>query len=351
MNATTRGILSACLSLSLVSAAPALAGEVTVERLVKSGGIGGIGASESTQTVKYSGLKKREVSTAKLTGAMGGFLGKFAGDMSSDTITDIDRDLVTRIDHPKKTYTQMPITLPKEKGEMPRQERTGKGEDEIRIVKNEVDVKETGEKKAINGFDCTRYLVTWTVETENVKTKERSTSVMTTDLWNTPETAALKAMREAEEAFTKAYLKKLGLNVDQEDFRKMGLASAAAIFGGDETSLNKGMKEISEKMARIKGFPILTTIRWEAAKAGGAPQAPPPEQEKPAAPDLSQGFGGLLSGLAKKGLTKSGEGSGSPQAAGGRQVVFDSTIEVKRVDASSLPAGEFAPPAGYTKVN
>jgi len=97
------------------SGSPAALGDVTVERFITSGGIKGIGASESTVVEKLSGLKKHDASSMKMTGAVGGFLSKISGDMGSDVITNIEKDVVWTIDHKKKAYTESSITLPKEK--------------------------------------------------------------------------------------------------------------------------------------------------------------------------------------------------------------------------------------------
>jgi len=38
------------------------------------------------------------------------------------------------------------------------------------VVRNEITVKETGEKKTIGEYPCARYVITWVVETENIET-------------------------------------------------------------------------------------------------------------------------------------------------------------------------------------
>ncbi|HEY6011662.1 MAG TPA: hypothetical protein VIX18_09335, partial [Nitrospirota bacterium] len=199
------------LVLAILCPPRAAMGDVTVERFNKSGGIQGIGASESAVVEKLSGLKKHETSSVKMTGAVGGFLGKIAGDMGSDVITEIDKDVVRTLDHKKKTYSEHPITLPKAKEDPSARSEKGKEEKpKVRVVRNEISVKDTGEKKTINGFDCNRYVVTWLIETENLETKERSKTTMTNDLWNTSETKEIRALQKEEMEFAKAYMKKLG---------------------------------------------------------------------------------------------------------------------------------------------
>ena len=67
--------LAGALLLSTILCPPRAAmSDVTVERFNKSGGIQGIGASESTVVEKISSLRRHETSSVKLTGSVGGFL-------------------------------------------------------------------------------------------------------------------------------------------------------------------------------------------------------------------------------------------------------------------------------------
>ena len=88
-------------------------------------GFGGIGAGDMTTVEKISGLRKRAVSTTKMTG----FLGKMAGDIGGDEITDIPKDVVWRLDHKRKTYSESKITPPPQSKEDPggKQGREGEG--------------------------------------------------------------------------------------------------------------------------------------------------------------------------------------------------------------------------------
>ena len=210
---------------------------------------------------------------------MTGFLGKMAGDLGGDEITDIDKDAVWKLDHKKKTYTESKITPPPEPKRP--EEKTGRTEKaekaKTRVVRNEVTVKDLGERKRIGEYDCTHFQIVWIVETEDLETKERTESTMTSDLWTTPETAELRALTKEEREFTRAWLKKIGWDVSDEDTRKMGLAMVGSMLGGDEESYKKGAKEVAAKMEKIQGFPIGVGIKWQlkggagaAAKQGGS---------------------------------------------------------------------------------
>ena len=319
--------------------------DVTVERTMRTAGFGGLGAGESTMVEKLSGLRKRDVTAMK----MSGFLGKLAGDLGGDEITDIAKDAVWRLDHKKKTYTESRITPPPQPKEEPGQDRPEKQEKpKVRVVRNEVTVTGPDGKKTIAGFACEHYAVVWLLETEDLETKERSESTMTSDLWTTPETAEIRALQKEELEFTKAWLKKIGWDMTDQEARKMGLAMVGALIGGDEDSFRKGAKEVAEKLSRIKGYPIGTGVKWQlrsaataAAKKGGG--------EGEGMPDLSKGLGGLMSAFGKKVAKGAGESAGGADPAGAK-TVFDTYTEIRSISTSSLPDGDFVPPSGYKKV-
>ena len=131
--------------------------DVTVERYIKSGGLMGMGASESNQKESIQGEKKHVDSKMKFKGK---FLSKLTGEQKTTTVYRINRDLIWEIDNKKKTYTERPISLPKgeeqptysdsEESSVEEQER--EEESKVRIIRNEFNVKNTGEKKTINGL-------------------------------------------------------------------------------------------------------------------------------------------------------------------------------------------------------
>jgi len=341
-------VVAASFFLALVPAA--VQADVTVERFIKSGGFGGVGASEGTSTDKISGLKKRSGSSTKMTGKIGGFLGKFAGGLGSDEIVLVKEDRIISINHKDKTYTERAITLPAEEespgsdsgpsGGSPAGDEEGE-ERNVKVVRNEITVKETGRKKSISGFDCKQYLVAWILETEDLDTGDRATSTMTSDLWNTPATKETKTLEEEESAFNQAYLKKIGLDIPPQKMKSFGLMVIAGMLGADREEMDKKMKELEEKFSTIEGYSIFSSVTWKTAST--AEQKKPEEESE--AIDMSQGVGGLFSGLARKAMKK--KPSEADKKSG--EVVFSSYTEIRKIDTSSIEAADFEVPAGYGK--
>lgn len=321
--------------------------DVTVERYMRTGGFAGLGAGESTSVEKLSGLKKRETSNMKMTG----FIGKMAGDMGSDTITDIQKDVVWRIDHRKKSYTESKITPPPTGKEQAGDREEKREKSTVRVIRNEISVKETGEKKAIGGYECTHYVVTWVIETEDTETRERAESSMVSDLWNTPETSEIKALEKEEREYTEAWLKKIGWDISNQEAQNLGLAMVAGMLGGDEASLKKGAKETAEKMAKIKGYPIASGVKWNVKSSGGgakgAKKGEAASSEPP--PDMPKGLSNLMAAMGKKASGQKDASRGASGSGGSDGAVFESYMEIRKISTAGVPGGEFAVPAGYAK--
>jgi len=271
------------------------------------GGVGGIGASEASTVSKIKGMKKKDEMSFRFTGAIMGRL--TGGPRQSTTITRLDKDTVWTLDEKSKKYTEVPISQIREKG-MTEEEKSKKEKPRPRIVRSEFSVKKTGAKKAINGFPCEEYILTWLVETEDAETKEHSINTMTTHQWNTPETLTIKRIQQEQAAFDQSYLKKLGMKVSAEEMKKFGFAAFLPLGGADDKESAKRIEELRKEMTKAKGYPIVMDVRWEM----GAPT---------------------------EGGSQKGAKAGKP--------AFSSYTEVKRLQVLSIPDLEFEIPAGYEK--
>lgn len=336
--------------------------DVTVERYTKSSGFGGVGANEANSITQISGLKKHEKINMKLTGSLGKFVTKMSGSMETDTIIDINKDAVWTIDHEKKTYTENKISIEMEKmkeGLAIQEDKKPK----VKITRNVLSVKETGEKKKINGFNCKKYLLTWLVETEDLETKEHAKNTMTSELWNTDLTNELSRLQKEENEFNQAYMKKLGIDISPQDVQKFGLGIMSGFLGTDEKATEENMKKLTKELAKIKGYTIASNIKWEhvsdSMKKQREESAKKEEveelEEENEDVDLPQGVGGFLSEVAKKRAEtkikeEKKETEKKEKNKGKENVVFESYTEIKRISISKINESEFKVPSGYKLV-
>jgi hypothetical protein len=338
------------LGLVATAVAPAWA-DVVIERYSRSDGLAGMGAFENTTVQATAATAQREESHLKFTGGFMSAIQKMAGMGGSIRITRLDRDLVWTLDPEKKTYTESPLTArgererPSPTQPRPDQRQKDKGEpSDVVVTRNEFKVEKTGASKTINGFPCEEYLMTWLVETKNTKTGETGKSQMTNRLWTTPETPEIRAAQAEEQAYSRAYLKKLGLDITPAEAQKF----LAGLRGVGEEEQQKALAGLGAELSKIQGFTIVSDLSWTGegsggeGKEGGAPRSGGGGQ--PGMAEMMGQLGKLFGGGQKK--------SGSePAAPGGEEkkgALFNLYTEVKSIRTVRADPTRFEVPAGYT---
>ncbi|HEX7965697.1 MAG TPA: DUF4412 domain-containing protein [Gammaproteobacteria bacterium] len=306
------------LALSLPLAAQA---DTKVERFIHFGGVFGVAANDTTTVSYVQGLKRREESNTKFTGSVLGALQRFKnGSKGSDsvTISRVDQNKVYSLDPKEKTYSVHDMYRPEEQN---KDEKGAEKDEDTKIVKNEFEVKDTGKTQKINGFDTHGYLITWNLETENVKSHGRSKSLMTTELWNASGDKLDKARKE-DLAYTQAYMKLMHLPTNPDEFKEYGFETVT-LSGADA-------KPFFDKLKTIKGYPISMDVKWEASSNG--------KDEEGKDQDAVKTLSGFLG---------SSDDAKKDENADGMTTVFTCHTEVKSVDTESLPADLFEVPESY----
>jgi hypothetical protein len=201
-------------------------------------------------------------------------------------------------------------------------------------VEVDFDIKNTGQKKSVNGFDAHEAIVTVTVREKGKTLEQAGGLVMTSDMWLAP---PIKEMKEVAE-FDMKYAQKLygpmyaGISAEQ-------MATVAAMY--------PMMKEATAKMnaegGRIDGTPVLTVTTMDAVKsaeqmAAEAKQAPD-DTKTPAT------VGGLLGGFARRAAAKKAAGNDEGKDKS-RSTFMTATTEVLKV-LPTVSADDVAIPAGF----
>jgi hypothetical protein len=317
--------------------------DLKTETLTRASLLTGIGTTEVLSSTAYQGEKRTESQTTKVVGGIGGAL---AGKpQTSVEITRLDKDLVWDLNPAKKTYTERPIAMSAQT-----EVRTGRrqsGPDQgkpYKIVKSELKVNKTGEKKDINGFPCEEYVVTWEVVLEDTASKGTVTQVMTTDLWNTPLTDKLKQTREIESAFSRSYAKRLGRGLSPEETDRLGAGMLTSMYGLDSKETAGKLEQVGKELTKIEGYSIVTEVKWQVKADSAAAQKPAHSHGGEATPEPEPAPTGLRGMIANKLVPK-------PAAKPTEEnVVFSSYHEVKSVSLDPISETEFEIPDGYKKV-
>jgi hypothetical protein len=147
----------------------------------------------------------------------------------------------------------------------------------------------------------------------------------------------LKAQEE-EAAFSREYLKKMGINSDQfqQDILGADWMEMLNAFTRKPSSAKQDSSKFVEEMKKIKGYPIL--IDGKLVTAGTKPAGEPEAETKSG--------GGLVGGLAGKLLKKK---KASADESQGPAPALTYRIEVQEIVLSDLGAGDFQVPPDYKK--
>ncbi len=200
-------------------------------------------------------------------------------------------------------------------------------------IEVDFDVKNTGQKKTINGFDTHEVVMTITVRDKGKKLEEDGGLVLTSDMWLAPRIAAMKDVAD----FDRRYFEKLygpmivGASPEQ-------VASAIALY----PMMKPALTRMSTEGAKLDGTAILTTTTIDGVKSAEQVAAEQKQRDSDSKPSASGGVGGLVGGFAKRMAQKKMQGDEVKE----RATLMTITNEVLKVTTDVAPA-DVAVPAGF----
>ena len=303
-------------------------------------------------------VKTRDKSQVKFEGMLGRMIGMFGGKavkegivstsavkgnrkatMTDTTgrIVDLSEEKVYTIDYSKKTYevvtfAQLREQLKEAQERAAKEAREQQGKEKEKeepqsgAKKPEVDVdfdvKETGQKRTIAGYDAREVVMTITVR-EKGKTLEQSGGlVVTADTWLGPEIPAMKELAEFEMRYWKAIAPEAeGVSAEQ-------MATVMAMY----PMIKQGMERLNREKVNLHGTPLASVTTFDAVKN--------PDQTEQ---DQKQSSGGGLSGMLARKMMKKGDEK--PRAT-----IFTMTGETLEI-ATTVPPADLEIPAGFKQKN
>jgi hypothetical protein len=317
------------LAITILAASAAFA-EGTVQQRTKFHMGGGLGAVVNV----FGGKATREgvESTVVVKGNR-----KSMRHGSSGEIIDLSEEKVYRLDYDRKTYTVTTFDeLRKQFEDAKKRAQSDDDDDDDKPAKNdgpeyvvEFDMKSTGNKETINGFETKQEIATITVHEKGRKLEQSGGVVMTADMAIGPKIAAMSEVVDFDRRFfTKVY----GGSISGADMQQM----AALLSRTPE--LAKAMKEFAAKSATFKGTPVRTMLKFESVAGTDQPK------NEEAAADEQSAASAIVGGFLNKMKNKRAEKNGTA-ATPGRSSLFDSTTEILSAtasaenDAVTIPAG------------
>jgi hypothetical protein len=262
-------------------------------------------------------------------------------------IIDLGEEKIYDIDLKKKTYTSTTFAeLRRRMEEAQRKaaenarkepardkEKAAAPDPDQKQVEVDFDVRNTGQKKAINGFDTHETVMTITVREKGKTLEQGGGMVLTSDMWLAPKIAAMKEI----DAFNVRYAQKLygtmvaGVSAEQ-------MAAAMAMY----PMMKEAVGRMSAEGAKIEGTSIQTTTTMDAVKSAEQIAEEAKAGDDPGKPTASGGVGGVLGGM----LAKKMGGSKKDEPGKSRVTFMTSTTEVLKV-ITDVTAADVGVPAGF----
>lgn len=264
-------------------------------------------------------------------------------------IVDLREEKLYDLDLRRKTYKvttfeemrrQMREAEQKARESASRESKDEQPQNQGKELEVDVDIKNTGQTKAINGFDTRQVIATITVREKGKKLEDSGGLVMTVDTWLT-KGASLKEIAD----FDRRYYEKLAGPMTAVDAQQM--AAAMAMF--------PGLKEAFARLSRedFGGTAIQTTTKIDSVKSaeqmkqqGSTSSASSDSGSNP--PSLGGAIGGLM--RRRQQQKQQEQAADNPNANPARSTFMTINNEVLKI-ATNVTAADVAMPAGFKERN
>jgi len=325
-----------------------------LETVVINGGIAGMFPFEMTEKRWVRQNMRRDEHTLKGTGTFSRYLVNAVAGGGDAAITRLDQNKLWGLNLRKKEYTECPahgcpVAPAAEQEEKKQSEEQAKEEPKqqtepgctTRVASSHFDVRPTGEKKSLNGFDASQYTAAWVLKLEDPK-KRVTTSTVSFDVWTTPLGPQMREAFATEQQFAKAYA---GRSPATPDRAQPMPAEVTKMMSGYLSSLRPQdraqIANAGKQLAKIQGHPVYTHIEWrmEGDACGDKGQAEQ-QQQSSSQPGMKDMLGMAGSLFGKK-----------EEKPAGPKPLLSFTVEVKQLGVQPVKDSVFAVPAGYKKVN
>ena len=205
-------------------------------------------------------------------------------------------------------------------------------------------MKESGQRREINGFNAREVVMTIAVREKGKKLEESGGMTLTSNIWLTPKIAAANEIA----AFDLRYAKQIGMSAM---FDAQQMAAMTAMY----PMMKQAMDRFEAENVNMDGTAVLTVVSVEAVadaeQAKQQQQQQPPSAGAQAPPTSIGGIGGALGGRLGRRILGGGGGgqnanSDAAPSAPGRASLMTTTHEIVKVTPSVADA-DVAVPAGF----
>jgi hypothetical protein len=307
--------------------------------------------SEEKSRIEFTGMLGRMVNLFGGKGAKEGIVSTVAVKANrkatfNDTtgqIIDLGEEQVYELDMKKKTYKvatfaelRRRMEEAKAKAEQNAQkeqtrEKAAEPAPKENNVEIDFDVKDTGQKKVVNGFDAHQVVMTITVREKGKTLEENGGLVLTADEWLVPRIPAMKEVVDFDIRYAQKLYGPMISGASAQD-----MAAAAALY----PMMAPAIAKMRTEGVKMDGTPVMTVLTFDAVQSAEQAAA----EQKESKPSASGGLGGIAGGLMRRATQK--KSAESDQNQKGRTRVMSSTTEILKV-VTDVSAADVAVPAGF----
>jgi hypothetical protein len=201
-------------------------------------------------------------------------------------------------------------------------------------VEIDFNVKDTGQKRTINGFDTHEVVMTIAVREKGRTLEQGGGLVLTSDMWMALKIAAMREIADFELRYMRKLQGPMVTGASAED-----MAAAMAIY----PYMKDAIARMKTENVNLDGTPIQTTVTIDAVKSAEQMAQEQKQREDESKPGASGGLGGMLGGLAARAAKKKVDGG---DASKNRATFMTMTGEVLKV-TTEVSAADVAIPSGF----
>jgi hypothetical protein len=203
-----------------------------------------------------------------------------------------------------------------------------------------IDLKDTGQKKVINGLTATEAIMTMSMDIDAGRGGAAMKMQMESDMWISADVPGAGEMRA---------------------FYQKNAASFpwAAMMGGGNQSMQKSLVQMQRKLSEINGAVVEQVVRIKSAGGTEMAQMPQMPQMTPAQQAQMQAAmakmqamqqqGGPGAAAAQQAMAAMGAMGRGAAAGGSSGSIMEMTMDSSDFSSAPVPDSVFAIPAGYTQ--
>ena len=283
-------------------------------------------------------------------------------------IIDLDKETITQVDVPRKTYTVQTFAQIKQAMENARaqmqqqaakqQQQQPTSNPDAQNVKMSYDVKvrNTGAKKEVSGLESSEAIMTLMMNATDTKTQQQGSMALTNVMWMVPSVPGYEQVTDFYRRFgAKMADATVGLGFD---FSKMLAQNPGA---------GQALGSMAGEMQKLKGVPIMQVMRMGTTANGqplpAASEAPLPAEASSSGPSsgsvAKSAMGSMLSsrfgGFGKKkndddSANQNANSQGQAQQQPTTAILMETQITTSNFSSAPVDPSHFEVPAGFKMV-